>query len=108
MKNYLTASKQPTTWDKPELDATQPQAAASDEQEMAADASQGLRMISIRLPDSLIEDYKNIATIRHGSKGYQTLMRQVLARYASDALKDIARDMAAQIQSGKIPLGAIN
>jgi activator of HSP90 ATPase len=58
-------------------------------------------LISIRLPESLIEDFKNIATIRCGAMGYQTLMRQVLKRFATSELKMIAREMADQMQQSK-------
>lgn len=66
----------------------------------AVDDVLGLKLISIRLPGSLIEDFKNIATI-NGGMGYQTLMRQVLKRFAASELKMIARDYAAQLQSSK-------
>ncbi|WP_146097300.1 hypothetical protein [Rhodoferax sp. TS-BS-61-7] len=60
----------------------------------------GLKLISIRLPGSLIEDFKNIATI-NGGMGYQTLMRQVLQRFAASELKMIARGYAEQVQRAK-------
>jgi hypothetical protein len=59
-----------------------------------------LKLISIRLPESLIDDVKNIATI-NGGMGYQTLMRQVLKRFAASELKMIARDYAEQMQRAK-------
>jgi len=58
----------------------------------AIDESLGLRMISIRLHKSLIEEFKVIAAI-HGI-GYQTLMRQSLTRFARGEMKRLARDMA--------------
>lgn len=66
----------------------------------AVDDALGLKLISIRLPGSLIEDFKNIATI-NGGMGYQTLMRQVLKRFAASELKMIARDYAEQVQRSK-------
>lgn len=62
------------------------------------DEALALRMISIRLPETLIEDFKNIATVRGGTMGYQTLMRQALKRFASSELKMITREMAEQVQ----------
>lgn len=60
--------------------------------EKVVDESLGLRMISIRLHKSLIEEFKLIAAI-HGI-GYQTLMRQSLTRFARGEMKRIARDVA--------------
>lgn len=57
----------------------------------AIDESLGLKMISIRLEQSLIEDFKAIATINN--MGYQTLMRQALRRFAEGEKKLIAIDM---------------
>ncbi len=75
--------------------------AASPEEEAKLDEALNLRMISIRLPETLIEDFKNIATIRHGGVGYQTLMRLALKRFARTELQTIARDMADQMQQNK-------
>lgn len=75
--------------------------AASPEEEAKLDEALNLRMISIRLPEALIDDFKNIATIRHGGVGYQTLMRLALKRFAATELQTIARDMADQIQQSK-------
>jgi predicted DNA binding CopG/RHH family protein len=75
--------------------------AASPDDEAKLDEALNLRMISIRLPEALIEDFKNIATIRHGGVGYQTLMRQALKRFATAELQTIAREMADQMQQNK-------
>jgi uncharacterized protein (DUF4415 family) len=75
--------------------------AASPDDEAKLDEALNLRMISIRLPEALIEDFKNIATIRHGGVGYQTLMRLALRRFATTELQTIARDMADQMQQSK-------
>jgi hypothetical protein len=56
------------------------------------DESLGLKMISLRLHKSLIEEFKAIAAI-HGI-GYQTLMRQSLTRFARGEMKRLAKDMA--------------
>jgi hypothetical protein len=49
-------------------------------EESRIDAALGLRTISIRLPERLIEQLKLIAT--HRGIGYQPLMRDVLSRFA--------------------------
>jgi hypothetical protein len=59
--------------------------------QVAIDESLGLKMISIRLEQSLIEDFKAIATINN--MGYQTLMRQALKRFAESEKKLISIDM---------------
>ena len=88
-------------WENRELGADEQFAApapSSVELDAQIDDALALRMISIRLPDTLIEDFKNIATVRGGAMGYQTLMRQALKRFATSELKMIAREMANQIQ----------
>lgn len=92
----------PEAWDERQLGADEQFAAvAGAEHEGAVDEALGLKLISIRLPETLIEDFRNIATIRGGTMGYQTLMRQVLKRFASSELKLIAREMAEQVQRNK-------
>lgn len=66
-------------------------AVAENVNESAIDEALGLKMISIRLEQSLIEDFKAIATINN--MGYQTLMRQALKRFAESEKKLIAIDM---------------
>ncbi len=104
MKPKPTASpaNTPDPWDDEQLAAdAQYAVAAPAEYDAQLDAALNLRMISIRLPETLIEDFKNIATIRHGGVGYQTLMRLALKRFASTELQTIARDMADQMQQSK-------
>lgn len=62
--------------------------------ENRVDEALGLRMISMRVTDRLIEDFKIIAAA-NGGMGYQTLMKQCLKRFADSELKRMARDMAA-------------
>jgi hypothetical protein len=64
-------------------------------------ASVGLQMISIRLPNQLIDDFKFIADTQ--GLRYQTLMRQVLARFADSELKRMARQ-AASAQQARIKM----
>ena len=96
----------PEAWDERQLGSDEQYVAvAGPEHDAALDQTLGLKLISIRLPESLIEDFKNIATI-NGGMGYQTLMRQVLKRFATSELKMIARDCAEQVQRAKAEAAA--
>lgn len=64
--------------------------AVSAQHSAEVDESLGMQMISIRLPKSLIEDLKYLAS-REGL-GYQPLMRRVLMRYATGEYKTLARE----------------
>lgn len=55
--------------------------------EAALDEALGLQSISIRLPKQLISQYKLIA--QYHNVGYQPLMRDVMARFVPNALKEI-------------------
>ncbi len=59
------------------------------------DEALGLKMISIRLPEQLIDDFKTIAAVS-GGMGYQTLMRQVMKRFVNAELKRLAREAMTQ------------
>jgi hypothetical protein len=92
----------PEAWDERQLGADEAFAApapSSVELDSQIDDALALRMISIRLPETLIDDFKNIAVVRGGSMGYQTLMRQALKRFATSELKLIASEMAEQKRS---------
>ncbi len=56
----------------------------------ATDDALGLRMIPIRLPKELIENFKLIGTM-HGM-GYQSLMRTTLQRFADGEFKMFGKD----------------
>jgi hypothetical protein len=60
----------------------------------AIDNALGLKAISIRLQVSLIEDLRMIGT-RNGI-GYQTLVRQILTRFAECEKKQILRELLAE------------
>ncbi|MBA8888912.1 putative DNA binding CopG/RHH family protein [Dokdonella fugitiva] len=60
------------------------------EHDLAVDESLGLKLISIRLPESLIQDLKFIAN-REGL-GYQPLIRRVLQRFTTMEFKNMARE----------------
>ena len=80
-------------WESRQLGADDANAAvASDVDEDAIDEALGLRMISIRLESSLIDDFKAIAVLN--GIGYQTLMRQALKRFADGEKKMILHDLA--------------
>lgn len=82
-------------WDSRALGANEAFVGVADASDTAAvDAALGLQPISIRLHKSLIEDFKIIAQF-HGL-GYQTLMRQVLVRFADCEKKQLIREYAAE------------
>lgn len=58
--------------------------------DLAVDEALGLKLISIRLPESLIQDLKFIAN-REGL-GYQPLIRRVLQRFTTMEFKSMARE----------------
>lgn len=69
--------------------------------ELAAeiDAALGMQMISIRLPRSVIEDFKVMAQIE--GVGYQPLMRTALMRFAECEAKRVMREYAASLNNEK-------
>lgn len=81
-------------WDSRQLGADEAFAAVAEMDESALHEALELQPISIRLHKSLVEDFKLIAGL-HGL-GYQTLMRQVLKRFADGEKKQMLRDMAAE------------
>ncbi len=87
----MAAAKIPNTieaWEEGILGRDEKYVAVADaSHEAALDEALGLQAISIRLPRQLIEQYKLIAHF-HGV-GYQPLMRDVLARFVPNALKEI-------------------
>lgn len=81
-------------WDNRTLGADPNFAVLADASDEASiDAALGLQPISIRLQKSLIEDFKLIAQLN--GLGYQTLMRQVLTRFADSEKKRILREVAS-------------
>jgi len=79
-------------WDNRELDSDPNFAVLLDtSEEVAIDDALALQPISIRLQKSLIEDFKLIAQL--DGLGYQTLMRQVLTRFADCEKKRILREV---------------
>jgi len=64
---------------------------ASPEVEEAIDQGLGMKLISIRLPGTLIEELKVIAEYKQ--LGYQPLVREVLGKYADEELKRIGLEL---------------
>ncbi len=67
---------------------------ASQETHDALDKCMELKLISIRLPVSLIEDFKMIAD--YNQIGYQPLIRKMLQRFATAELKSMAVELYRQ------------
>lgn len=81
-------------WDERTLGADENFVKAADDDIGAIiDEAIGLQPISIRLHKSLIEDFKALGELN--GIGYQTLMRQVLKRFADSEKKRLLREMAA-------------
>lgn len=68
----------------------------SEDEEALIDAAMAMQPISIRLPKSLIEDFKLIAELN--GLGYQPLMRQTLARFADCEKKRLLREAASKLR----------
>lgn len=104
----MKKAKRPGTteaWEKGELGENADTAkVASSETSDAINEALGLQMISIRLPKSVIEDFKVIARIE--GVGYQPLMRIALTRYAECEAKRVMREYAAQLEADKKAAGA--
>lgn len=81
-------------WDEGDLgrDAAYVAVAPEDDDAIINEAV-GLRPISIRLEKSLIDDFKALGAIY--GLGYQTLMRQVLKRFADCEKKQLLAEAAA-------------
>lgn len=63
------------------------------------DKAVGLKTISIRMPETLLDDLKDIAKI-HGL-GYQPLMKQVLTRFVEAEKKRLLREEACRATGGE-------
>lgn len=82
-------------WDNGELGNSLENArVASAEAHAAVEAALSMQMISIRLPKSVIEEFKAIAAVE--GIGYQPLMREALTRFADCEAKRITRELAAK------------
>jgi predicted DNA binding CopG/RHH family protein len=99
----MTKAKKPGTaqaWESGELGENADSVkVASAETTKAINDALGLQMISIRLPKSVIDDFKVIAQIE--GIGYQPLMRIALTRFAEYETKRVMREYAARIEADK-------
>lgn len=68
--------------------------------EAALDEALCLQSINIRMPKSLLDDLKAIATLEN--IGYQPLMKQVLQRFVTCEMKRIVREEAEKIVARKV------
>lgn len=68
--------------------------------EAALDEALCLQSINIRMPKSLLDDLKAIATLEN--IGYQPLMKQVLQRFVTCEMKRIVREEAEKIEARKV------
>jgi predicted DNA binding CopG/RHH family protein len=88
------------SWDSGKLGRDENHVRVSDGvDEQSIDASVGLVAISIRLQESLVNDFKMIAKLN--GIGYQPLMRQILTRFADCEKKKIIQDMLAEENKSK-------
>ncbi|MBE7043778.1 MAG: hypothetical protein E7399_09880 [Ruminococcaceae bacterium] len=65
--------------------------AVDDETQKQIEKIIGMQLISIRLPVDLIEDLKKIAS--YHEIGYQPLIRDVLQRFATSEIREIAHKL---------------
>ena len=81
-------------WESRALGADEPYVqVADDAHSVALDEALGMQSISIRLPKQLISQYNLIAHF-HGV-GYQPLMRDVMARFVPNAIREILEEQEA-------------
>lgn len=99
----MTKTKSPGTteaWESGELgESLESAKVVSDERTAEIQEAAGLQMISIRLPKSVIEDFKVIAQFE--GLGYQPLMRIALTRFAECEAKRLMREYAAKVAEDK-------
>ncbi len=94
---WIKRAEEDTRWDDGVLGRDGSHAKLADmtkAEEDSINATVGLQMISIRLPNQLIDDFKFIADTQ--GLRYQTLMRQVLARFADCEMKQMASEAASK------------
>ena len=82
-------------WENRELGADRQHARRAPEgRSEEIDEKLGLKMISIRLQEELIEEFKEFA--EHDGIGYQPLIRQVLNRYVHDRHNSTRRPLGSE------------
>lgn len=99
-KKATSADLEQDPWETGALGRSLEHAVVVDDEaeEAAIDQALNLRLISIRLEQSLIDAFKLIAS-RNKNIGYQTLMRQSLKRFAAAEIKRIANEMTAETRA---------
>lgn len=86
-------------WEDRKLGSDEAYAKVSSQSADEVDDALGLKMISIRLSNDLIESFKLLG-IRHGM-GYQPLMREALKRFADGEFKMIAKEILEEQSKAK-------
>lgn len=69
---------------------------AEDSESLALDSALAMKLVSIRLPIPLIEALKAIAA--HHEIAYQPMIRDLLVRFATSEVKQIAYEFACQMK----------
>lgn len=83
-------------WDDETLGADPAYMKVADEKTTSAiDAAAGTQLISIRIPNSMVDAFKAIAAANKGI-GYQTLMKQILQRFIDGEMKRVWNEHLAQ------------
>lgn len=99
----MANAKKPGTveaWESGELgESLESAKVVSREITQAIQDAAGMQLISIRLPKSVIDDFKVIAQIE--GVGYQPLMREALTHFAECESKRVMREYAAMLAAKK-------
>jgi len=83
-------------WDARALGAEDAYVKKSEFNELTLDEAAGLKAISIRMQNSLIDDLKLIAKIN--GLGYQPLIKQVLQRFVDAEKKQLLKAAASAVE----------
>jgi predicted DNA binding CopG/RHH family protein len=82
-------------WESGELGRDEEYVEVSDLSDEMLDEALSLKLISIRMPNSLIDDLKDIAKIN--GIGYQPLMKKILSRFVEAEKKQILKERVSEI-----------
>ena len=91
MTNHQEIYKDVELWESRQLGADEKFVKKSTNNEDDINEALGLKPISIRLPQNMIDDLKAIAAL-YGI-GYQPLMKQILARFIESEQKMLANEL---------------
>lgn len=93
MSNATKISGTVDAWENGELGKSREHAKLVDAKtRQAIEETLAMQMISIRLPKSVIEDFKAIASLE--GIGYQPLMREALVRFANSESRRIMHEVS--------------